>query len=214
MSNQLETLVASSKTTPKKSKNLPSKCLNLNKLTYKAQNSNFNLQFNFTSGLYPSAYKTSSLIRAYLELDDRAKILAFCFRYIAKLAHIDKVDLCTLPPHSYILMAIYFLQKLNPPVLPVLHELIDSKKMTKSSTNGLLCENSPSKRTLSINSNKLDSTNEYLDENSFDEYNTIIDDMEFDSDQNAALQRATDKESTENFSIFRKNLNNYVSLFF
>ena len=34
-----------------------------------------------------------------------------------------------MPPHAYVLMTIYFLQKLNPPILPVLHELINSKKV-------------------------------------------------------------------------------------
>ena len=41
--------------------------------------------FNFTNGLFPTAYKTATLLRGYFELDERAKILAFCFRYIAKV---------------------------------------------------------------------------------------------------------------------------------
>jgi hypothetical protein len=43
------------------------------------------IAFNFTSGIFSSAYKTTNLLRAYLELDERAKILAFCFRYIARV---------------------------------------------------------------------------------------------------------------------------------
>jgi terminal uridylyltransferase len=85
--------------------------------------------FNFTSGIHPQAHKTATLLKGYFELDERAKILAFCLRYIAKLAQIDKVDLCTLPPHSYAIMSIYFLQQLNPPCLPILHEIINSKKL-------------------------------------------------------------------------------------
>ena len=41
--------------------------------------------FNFTTGLFSTAYKTSTLIKAYFELDERVKILAFIFRYIAKV---------------------------------------------------------------------------------------------------------------------------------
>ena len=53
-----------------------------NKLSIQARDTTV---FNFSTGLYPSAHKTSALLRAYLELDDRAKILAFVFRYIAKV---------------------------------------------------------------------------------------------------------------------------------
>lgn len=40
---------------------------------------------NFISGVYPSAYQTASLLRAYLDLDERARVLAFCFRHMAKV---------------------------------------------------------------------------------------------------------------------------------
>lgn len=46
---------------------------------------NKKLVFNFTNGIYPSAYKTSMLIRAYFELDERVRILALCFKYVAKV---------------------------------------------------------------------------------------------------------------------------------
>ena len=101
-----------------------------NKLTLTTLKSN--LVFNFTTGIHSYSYKTNFLIKSYLCLDERARILAFCFRYLAKIAHIDKVDYCTLPAHAYTIMCIYFLQKLNPPVLPVLHELCDSRKIHKS----------------------------------------------------------------------------------
>jgi hypothetical protein len=41
--------------------------------------------FNFFTDFYPSAYKTSSLLRAYLDIDERARPLAFFFRYIFKV---------------------------------------------------------------------------------------------------------------------------------
>ena len=57
---------------------------NLNKLSLESKESK--ILFNFTSELFKSSYKTSYLIKAYLELDERAKILAFCLRYIAKVS--------------------------------------------------------------------------------------------------------------------------------
>lgn len=41
--------------------------------------------FNFLTGVYPSAHKTGTVLRAYMDLDERARILAFCFRYLAKV---------------------------------------------------------------------------------------------------------------------------------
>jgi hypothetical protein len=46
---------------------------------------NQKILFNFTSGLFATAYKTSTLIKAYFELDERLKILSFCLRHIAKV---------------------------------------------------------------------------------------------------------------------------------
>jgi hypothetical protein len=64
--------------------------IDTNKLTIFAQIGNGKwsqrIPFNFTSDLHPdSAYKTSILIRAYMQLDERAKILTFCFRHIARV---------------------------------------------------------------------------------------------------------------------------------
>lgn len=60
---------------------------NSNKVTFKSKHSTHNVIFNFTTGIYPSAYKTSTLLRAYMDLDERAKILALCFRYMAKVCN-------------------------------------------------------------------------------------------------------------------------------
>ena len=57
---------------------------NLNKLTVESIDSK--IVFNFTTGLFASAHKTATLLRGYFEIDERAKILAFCFRYIAKVS--------------------------------------------------------------------------------------------------------------------------------
>lgn len=41
--------------------------------------------FNFTTGVYSNGYKTSALLSAYMQLDERAKLLAFSLRYLAKV---------------------------------------------------------------------------------------------------------------------------------
>jgi len=55
----------------------------LNKLTVESLDPK--ITFNFMSGIHPAAHKTSTLLRCYFELDERAKMLAFCFRYISKV---------------------------------------------------------------------------------------------------------------------------------
>ena len=54
-----------------------------NRIAFKSASNG--LVFNFLTGLYPSAYKTSTLLRAYLDLDERARLLAFSFRYMSKV---------------------------------------------------------------------------------------------------------------------------------
>ena len=54
------------------------------KLTHKTDDSKASsIVFNFTCGLFVNAYRTSTLLRAYMELDERVKVLAFALRYLA-----------------------------------------------------------------------------------------------------------------------------------
>jgi len=66
-----------------KSKSSSNNVNNLNKISYLTKIDQ--ISFNFTSGLFSSAFKTSFLIKSYLELDERARVLAFFLRYIAKV---------------------------------------------------------------------------------------------------------------------------------
>lgn len=77
---------------------------------------------NFSKTCPKYWHYTSHLCRLYSRLDDRVNILSTCFRYLAKIAQLDKPDLNTLPSHSFNLMTIYFLQTIKPCVLPCLHE--------------------------------------------------------------------------------------------
>jgi hypothetical protein len=57
-----------------------------NKLTLSAKNdNNTNIVFNFTTSLFSSAYKTSFLLKSYIEMDERVRVLSLCLRYIAKV---------------------------------------------------------------------------------------------------------------------------------
>ena len=42
--------------------------------------------FNFTCGLFVKAHRTSTLLRAYMHLDERARVLAFSLRYLASVS--------------------------------------------------------------------------------------------------------------------------------
>ena len=80
--------VGSNKSNKQSSQQQQQQCANkITLLTRKSFTPNQKIFFNFTNGLYATAYKTSYLIKAYFELDERVKILAFCFKYIAKVRH-------------------------------------------------------------------------------------------------------------------------------
>ncbi|XP_076069141.1 terminal uridylyltransferase 7-like isoform X2 [Oratosquilla oratoria] len=75
-----------------------------------------------------SAHLTNQLLRDYASIDERVYTLGIAFRYWAKLCHLDDQARGTLPPHTFPLMVVHFLQQHQPPVLPVLHEMSSSGK--------------------------------------------------------------------------------------
>ncbi|CAB4006799.1 terminal uridylyltransferase 4-like isoform X1, partial [Paramuricea clavata] len=64
----------------------------------------------------------NSLLKIYGELDSRVRPLCHCFRLWAKICEVDRQTTGTLPPYSFFLMVIHYLQQIESPVLPVLHE--------------------------------------------------------------------------------------------
>jgi predicted nucleotidyltransferase len=76
--------IKSPKTLSKKNKTAGGMGANLTRLTLESKGP-IKAYFNFTSCVMADSYKTSFLLRAYMQLDERAKILAFCFRYMAKV---------------------------------------------------------------------------------------------------------------------------------
>ncbi|XP_015908091.2 terminal uridylyltransferase 4 isoform X1 [Parasteatoda tepidariorum] len=70
-----------------------------------------------------SSLRLAYLLSTYCKLDDRVQILGAALRYWAQLCQVDLQDHGTLPPFSYALLLVHFLQQVQPPVLPVLHEV-------------------------------------------------------------------------------------------
>lgn len=147
---------------------------------------------------------------------------------MSKIAQIDRVDYCNLPPHAYIIMTIYFLQQLRPPVLPVLHEIIDFKSVQQAASQGGgdLKTNSSSSTTTNkptqTKSKKLGDgrrRKESNDDNEDDEYKDDDDGEEEDEDNNNEDNNEDDDDDDDeeeevnrvNFGIFETNMRTYVS---
>ncbi|XP_078656960.1 terminal uridylyltransferase 7-like isoform X4 [Branchiostoma floridae x Branchiostoma belcheri] len=71
-----------------------------------------------------AAISTCKLLATYARIDHRVRTLGLAFRYWARVCHLDCQSEGSMPPHAYIIMTVYFLQKHQPPLLPVLHEAI------------------------------------------------------------------------------------------
>ncbi|CAF0858279.1 unnamed protein product [Adineta steineri] len=82
---------------------------------------NSNINVRLTSG-YNTAIYLSKLIQIYTKFDQRVLQLFRLLRILAKVSNIDRPDLGTLHPVVFHLMIIHFLQQLEEPILPCLHE--------------------------------------------------------------------------------------------
>ncbi|OQR76722.1 hypothetical protein BIW11_03019 [Tropilaelaps mercedesae] len=72
------------------------------------------------------ALKTNRLLADYASLDNRVLPLAVCLRYWASKCRLDDPTFGTLPPHSFPILTIYYLQQCSPPVVPCIHEACSS----------------------------------------------------------------------------------------
>ncbi|CAF1136482.1 unnamed protein product [Adineta steineri] len=82
-----------------------------------------NINVRLTSG-YNKAIYLSKLIQIYTKFDQRVLQLFRLLRILAKVSNIDRPDLGTLHPVVFHLMIIHFLQQLEEPILPCLHEYV------------------------------------------------------------------------------------------
>jgi len=71
------------------------------------------------------AYQTSSLLKDYWSLDPRVRTVGVAFRYWASMVRLDRQAEGTLPPHTFAILLVYFLQQQTKPVLPCIHEFLD-----------------------------------------------------------------------------------------
>ncbi|UJR24938.1 hypothetical protein I4U23_006302 [Adineta vaga] len=82
-----------------------------------------NLRVKLTSG-YTRGIYLSKLIRIYTKFDSRVIKLLRLFRILSRTCDTDKPEIGTLHPVVFHIMTIHFLQQIEPPVLPCLHEYI------------------------------------------------------------------------------------------
>jgi len=71
------------------------------------------------------AYQTSRLLKDYWSLDPRVRTVGLAFRYWASLVRLDRQAEGTLPPHTFAILLVYFLQQQTKPVVPCIHEYLD-----------------------------------------------------------------------------------------
>ncbi|CAH0476964.1 unnamed protein product [Peronospora belbahrii] len=69
------------------------------------------------------AQRNTSLLRAYASADPRVRILAYVIKHFVKQRRMNCAAEGTLSSYGYLLLLIHFLQRQNPPVLPVLQAL-------------------------------------------------------------------------------------------
>ncbi|RLN98346.1 hypothetical protein BBJ28_00012301 [Nothophytophthora sp. Chile5] len=69
------------------------------------------------------AQRNTSLLRAYASADPRVRVLAYVLKRFVKQRRMNCAAEGTLSSYGYLLLLIHFLQRQNPPVLPVLQAL-------------------------------------------------------------------------------------------
>jgi len=69
------------------------------------------------------AQKNTHLLHSYSLIDKRVKVLGYTIKTFAKVCDIGDASRGSLSSYAYILMMLYYLQQVQPPVLPVLQEL-------------------------------------------------------------------------------------------
>eukprot|EP00644_Phytophthora_capsici_P011706 jgi/Phyca11/123173/e_gw1.50.36.1 len=69
------------------------------------------------------AQRNTSLLRAYASADPRVRMLAYVIKRFVKQRRMNCAAEGTLSSYGYLLLLIHFLQRQDPPVLPVLQAL-------------------------------------------------------------------------------------------
>lgn len=69
--------------------------------------------------------ENTRMLRTYASIDPRVKTLGYVVKEFAKRCDIGDASRGSLSSYAYILMLIYYLQQVQPPVVPVLQEIHD-----------------------------------------------------------------------------------------
>lgn len=82
------------------------------------------------------ALENTSLMRTYSKIDSRVPVLGTMLKSMVKQMRINDASKRTLSSYAYLNMLVYFLQRCDPPVLPVLQELHDGAGSKKGKQSG------------------------------------------------------------------------------
>ncbi|TNM89494.1 hypothetical protein fugu_003728 [Takifugu bimaculatus] len=82
------------------------------------------------------ALHNTHLLASYAAIDRRVKILCYIMKVFAKMCDIGDASRGSLSSYAYTLMALFFLQQRNPPVIPVLQEIYDGQKKPEVLVDG------------------------------------------------------------------------------
>ena len=70
------------------------------------------------------AQHNTRMLATYAALDPRVQFLGYTMKVFAKRCDIGDASRGSLSSYAYILMVLYFLQQRQPPVIPVLQEVL------------------------------------------------------------------------------------------
>merc|ERR1719483_2022655 len=76
------------------------------------------------------AQQNTKLLYLYSQIDTRVRVLGYTIKTFAKVCDIGDASRGSLSSYAYILMMLYYLQQVKPPVIPVLQELYTGDKPT------------------------------------------------------------------------------------
>uniref|UniRef100_A0A8C5C470 CCHC-type domain-containing protein n=1 Tax=Gadus morhua TaxID=8049 RepID=A0A8C5C470_GADMO len=82
------------------------------------------------------ALHNTHLLACYAAIDWRVKILCYVMKVFAKMCDIGDASRGSLSSYAYTLLALFFLQQRNPPVIPVLQEIYDGEKKPELLVDG------------------------------------------------------------------------------
>ena len=71
------------------------------------------------------AHETSALLADYWALDPRVRTVGAAWRHWASLVRLDRQAEGSLPPHTFPILLVYFLQQQTKPLLPCIHDMLE-----------------------------------------------------------------------------------------